>query len=219
MSQVYSSILLLHEEPKDCYQVCSLFRHILSSKSFWKERHEREGLPFTEHLNPMQAYYLAREFVKKDMILSCHLSELPFFPSSVQGEEYYPRAIKFKREKIHKNMNAILAKICSFMTPEGEICYDYKTQKSFIDRAITVCETLAGTKDPDHPSLDASVMFYKTCNEDTSEYVQPYTYDFYIYINFLDDRGERVEIPIEDTLLSAEQALSIYLQLEVHVSV
>nr|WIL03994.1 hypothetical protein Clen_64 [Cedratvirus lena] len=204
MLPIYSTILSLHEEPKDMYKVCSLFTSMLSRDSFWKERQEREHLPFVsvEGLHPLRTYYLTREFTSKELVLSCHLSELPFFPSFAQGEEYYARAVKFRREQIHANMNPVLALICSYQTQGGGRVYNYTLAKKTIDNMISSIERDLGMTDPEHPSLNVSVKLYRT------EFAN---YCFYLYMDLVDEEGNKVDIPVESTLISMEQALSFYL--------
>nr|WIL03310.1 hypothetical protein Cbor_111 [Cedratvirus borely]WIL03352.1 hypothetical protein Cplu_105 [Cedratvirus plubellavi] len=214
MLQVYSTILSLHEEPKDCYQVCSLFASILSRDSFWKERQEREGLPFinVEGLHPLRTYYLTREFAKKEVVLSCHLSELPFFPSFASGEEYYARAIKFRREQIHANMNPALVLMCSYQTQGGGKVYNYTSVKKIIDNLISYMERDLGVIDPEHPSLNVSVKLYRTESDRTeSDRTEFANYCFYLYMDLVDEEGNKIDIPVESTLISVEQALSFYL--------
>nr|WIL03513.1 hypothetical protein Cplu_106 [Cedratvirus plubellavi] len=204
MLQVYSTILSFHEEPKDMYQVCSLFMSVLSDKSFWKERHQREGLPFVEHNSShLRTYYLTREFVGKEVVLSCHLSELPFFPSFAQGEEYYPRAIKFRKEKIPESINRMILHRCVYFYSSNRILANYISKKASIDRMITSSEKALDVKDHKHPSLDVSVRLYRT------EFTN---YCFYLYIDLDDEEGGRVEVPVENTLVDIEEALSFYLQ-------
>ncbi|SPN79306.1 Hypothetical protein BRZCDTV_269 [Brazilian cedratvirus IHUMI] len=207
MLPVYSAILVHHEEPKEMQQVCSLFLNILSNKGFWKERHEREGLPYIEHkLSPLRVYYLTRKFVKQETPLSCHLSELPFFPSFASGEEYYARAIKFRREEVSESINLLLLHRCTCYYNRGHegwlIKYEYNSFKANIDKMITAMETAMGVKDPEHPSLDVNVKMFRT---------EFGNYNFYLYLNLDDEEGNKVEVPIESTLIDTEQALSFYL--------
>nr|WIL04605.1 hypothetical protein Cduv_125 [Cedratvirus duvanny] len=215
MLPIYSTILSLHEEPKDMYKVCFLFMNILSSKSFWKERQEREHLPFVsvEGLHPLRMYYLTKEFASKEVVLSCHLSELPFFPSFASGEEYYARAVKFRREQIHANMNPVLALICSYQTQGGGgRVYNYTLAKKTIDNMISSIERDLGVKDPEHPSLNVSVKLYRTKSDRTkSDRTEFANYCFYLYMDLVDEEGNKVDIPVESTLISMEQALSFYL--------
>jgi hypothetical protein len=204
MLQVYSVILSLHEEPRNAYKVCSLFTNILSGKSFWKERHHREGLVYLEEerLTPIRVYYLTKEFVNKETVFSCHLSELPFFPSFAQGEEYYPRAIKFRIEKVPESMNRMILHECVYFYQSGEILRSY-VNKEYTDRMIRSKEKELGIRDPEHPSLDVSVRLYRT------EFAN---YAFYLYLNLDDERRGKVKIPLEKTIIDMEQALSFYLQ-------
>nr|WIL04604.1 hypothetical protein Cduv_124 [Cedratvirus duvanny] len=216
MLPIYSTILSLHEEPKDMYKVCSLFMNILSSKSFWKERHEREGLPFVdggEKLSPLRTYYLTREFAKKEMVLCCHLSELPFFPSFAQGEEYYPRAIKFRREKVPESINEMLLDKCIYHYSKGYegwgVDYDYNMRKASNDKAIEFFETSLGVADPKHPSLDVNVKLYRL--EDCAQMYGLYC--FYLYLDLPKEKS-RVEVSLEKTTIDMEEALCFYLQVK-----
>ena len=207
MLQVYYTILSLHDEPKHLYPVCSLFRDIMSKKSFWKERHARENLPFVEHniASYLRTYYLIREFVNKETPLSCHLSELPFFPSFAHGEEYYPRAIKFRREQVPEAINRMLMHRCVYFYSSGKVLANYLPKKNNIDNMISSSEKVLGVKDPDHPSLDVSFRLQRT------EFAN---YSFSLYIDLDDEEGGRVEVPVESTLIDLEQALSFYLQVQ-----
>lgn len=177
MLRVYWSILSLHEKPKEVYSVCSVFMDILSSKSFWKDRHRREGLVYVEDekFTSMRVYYLTREFVKKDVILNCHLSELPFFPSFAQGEEYYARAVKFRREQVPDLVNHIVLDKCRYYYNKGyEDWVNYNSNKTRVDKAIENFEDAFEINDPEHPSLDVYVKLYRT------------SYGKYIFYLYLD---------------------------------
>lgn len=206
MLPVYSAILVHHEKPKEVQQVCSLFAKLLSQKSFWKSRMYKEGLPYIEHkLSPLRVYYLTREFVKKETVLACHLSELPFFPSFASGEEYYARAIKFRREEVSESVNLLLLHRCTCYSNRRnqgwDVKYEYNSFKVNIDKMITASETAMGVKDPEHPSLDVSVKMFRT---------EFGNYNFYLYLNLDDEEGNKVEVPIESTLIDTEQALLFY---------
>ncbi|SOB74403.1 hypothetical protein BQ9231_00520 [Cedratvirus lausannensis] len=210
MLRVCSVILSLYEEPKQVYAVSSVFASILSSKSFWKERHQREGLPYMnrEGLSLLRTYYLTKEFVCKETTLSCHLSELPFFPSFAQGEEYYARAIKFRREQVSQAINHIVLDKCTNYYSKGyegwSIDYNYNSNKTKVDKAIENFENAFGINDPGHPSLD---VYVKLCRASSGKYI------FYLYLD-LPQREGRVEVPVQNTLIDVEQALSFYLQLQ-----
>nr|WIL03069.1 hypothetical protein Cbor_113 [Cedratvirus borely] len=215
MLRVYSVILSLHEEPKQLFAVCSLFAGILSSKSFWKERYEREGLPFVIVQGPslLRTYYLTKEFIEKKVVLSCHLSELPFFPSFAQGEEYYARAVKFRRERVPDLVNHIVFDKCTHYYNKGyegwSIDYNYNSNKTKVDKAIENFEGAFEISDPEHPSLDVYVKLYRISSDRNvcSGYI------FYLYLD-LPQREGRVEVPVQSTLIDVEQALSFYLQLQ-----
>lgn len=215
MLPVYSAILSHHQEPKEMQKVCSLFAHILSENSFWKTRQEREGLPYVEHdLSPLRVYYLTREFVKKDVVLVCHLSELPFFPSFAQGEEYYARAIKFRREQVPESINRMILHRCVYFYSTGKILANYNSKKASVDKMIMHSEKALGVKDPEHPSLDVSVKLYRNEFDETeSDRMKSDNYDFYLYLDLDDDLGSRVKVPLEKTLVDQKQALSFYLNL------
>jgi hypothetical protein len=203
MLRVYSVILSLHEEPKQLFSVCSLFANILSSKSFWKERQEREGLPFVLVQGPslLRAYYLTREFVKRSSF-SCHLSELPFFPSFAQGEEYYARAIKFRRERVPEDVNSEVFRACVYTDEStGTTCVSYNKNKDRVDRKIRNYEKALGIRDLDHPSLDVSARLYKES-----------LHGFYYFQLYLGLREQRVDVPLQSTPIKPEEALSFYLQ-------
>nr|WIL03995.1 hypothetical protein Clen_65 [Cedratvirus lena] len=189
MLQVYSTILSFHEEPKDAYRVCSLFMNILSSKSFWKERHEREGLPCLEHnLSHMRAYYLTREFVTKKTVLSCHLSKLPFFPSFTQREKQVPESIVLYRSVYYY-----------YKGFEGRgIKYDRNSHKAIINLVFA-----ANNRDPG-PYLEVRVKL---------ERAKFGNYNFCLYTCLEDHQGGRVKVVLENTLVGAEQALSFYLDM------
>ena len=216
MLSVYSAILSYSDEPKHLYSVCSLFRDIMSKKSFWKERHNREGLPFVECGDCyLRTYYQVREFMSQETPLSCHLSELPFFPSFAKGEEYYPRAIKFRREQVPQPINIILLEKCAYHSSRGyegwSLVYDYRTHKASNDEAVKFFEIAMDVKDPDHPSLDVSIRLQRT--ESCKAKPLSSMYSFYLYLD-LRKAEEKVEVFVEATLIGLEQALSFYLQVK-----
>nr|WIL03992.1 hypothetical protein Clen_62 [Cedratvirus lena] len=201
MLQVYSTILSLHDEPKEMFGVCSLFMSVLSSKSFWKERHEREGLPFVDHnISPLRAYYLTKEFVSREVILEGHLSELPFFPSFAQGEEYYPRAIKFRREGVPQSINKFVKDFIFCYGMHGKVIHCYRSKKAQVDDRIGLYEKALQIKDPENPSLDVYASLYK---------VETDKYCFYLYLDL-----EGTWVLVEKTIVDIERALSFYLQVK-----
>ncbi|SHO33170.1 Hypothetical protein BQ3484_102, partial [Cedratvirus A11] len=200
--------------------VSSLFASILSSKSFWKERHEREGLPLVTVRGPslLRTYYLTKEFIEKKVVLSCHLSELSFFPSFAQGEEYYPRAVKFRREQVPDLINHIVLDKCTHYYNKGyegwAIDYNYNSNKTKVDKAIENFEGAFEINDPEHPSLDVYVKLYRISSNRIKSDRSVYSgYIFYLYLD-LPQREGRVEVPLKSTLIDLEQALSFYLQLQ-----
>lgn len=214
MLPVYSAILSYYGEPKDMYQVCSLFANILSGNNFWKERHDREGLPSLREssLSLLKTYYLAREFAQKDIILECHLSKLPFFPSFAQGEEYYARAVKFRREQVPQSINRIVLHRCVYFYPDWSALTNYINKKTSVDFAIQASERALGVKDPEHPSLDVSCKLWRKEFAMAEFDVSKSEYVFYLYLDLDDDEGGRVDVPVEEVSISVEQAFSFYLQ-------